>query len=99
MNISVLKDVRIYANVVTHKPAFINGKVMGQRPVNTRKWVNLKKGDIREDISMIAGIDPRFVPENKAQLFETGVELVPVKYDLKQSEPQLIFDFLEIEKT
>ena len=61
-NITAHAPIRIYANVVG-KEAVRIGDQVAFKPTNSQQWVSLRKGEVRDDISIVIGLDPRLFPE------------------------------------
>jgi len=87
---TAIKDVRIYANVVTQMKQVREGVVFPARPVNTKQWVEMRAGETREDISLILGIDPKLLPDEKTELVGTNMWVV-------RAERPTFHGFLKIE--
>ena len=78
--INALQEVRIYADVVSYDLERLGGGYFGKRVINTRKYVTMQKGETRSDVSMLFGIDPRYLPGKPAyQIY--GFEFVPYQHE------------------
>jgi hypothetical protein len=78
LKITALKDVWIYANVVSHKSVASGESDRGIKPVNTDALVKMRAGEIHSNISLFLGIDPKFLPhEESLQLY--GFDFVPYR--------------------
>jgi hypothetical protein len=76
--IHALKEVRIYADVVDYDLERLGEGYYRKRTINTRKYVIMQKGETRSDVSILFGIDPRYLP-GKAAYQIYGFEFVPYK--------------------
>src|ERR1700683_2635976 len=74
--VHALKEVRIYADVVDYELQRLGQGHFSKRSINTRKYVTMQKGETRSDVSILFGIDPRYLPGTPAyQIY--GFEFVP----------------------
>jgi len=68
--VTALADVRFLANVAGEKMEEVMAGVLGKRPCETRQWVSLGKGESRDDINLIFGIDPDCLPREPVLILE-----------------------------
>ena len=96
LKITALKPVRIYANVVTQVPVRVVDQI-GYEPRNTRQWVMLKAGEVRDDISLVMGIHPSLLPSEPKQLMGTNLYVVKITPVTDDPKPQVFHDLLQVE--
>jgi len=78
LKVTALKDISIYANVVSQQPVSLLG-ALAFKPKNSMEWVDMTKGEVREDISMVVGLDPDLMPHKQAIVVGPNLFAVPLE--------------------
>ncbi|MCP5557677.1 MAG: hypothetical protein H7A55_07970 [Verrucomicrobiaceae bacterium] len=78
LKITAKKAIRIYANVVSQQTVKIAGTI-AFRPKNSMEWVRMSPNEVREDISLVMGIDPKLMPHKQADLMGRNLYAVPLE--------------------
>ena len=93
--VHALKEVRIYADVVNYDLERLGAGYYCKRTINTRKYVTLQKGETRSDVSILFGIDPRYLPGKPAyQIY--GFEFVPYQKEYDSPDFQALVRVEEV---
>ena len=79
IKVTALKDVEVYLNVV-FKEAVELGAAIGYKPRNSTGWVFLRKGQSRDDVSLIIGIHANYLPNEKAEVVGPNQSAVTIRY-------------------
>jgi hypothetical protein len=56
--ITAIKPVRVLVKLSREVPC-----ARGTRPESYEEWVSLKSGQVQDEITMILGIDPKYIPQ------------------------------------
>lgn len=78
LRITALQDVQLYANVVSYEVEDRGEGQIYKRPINTKTFIFMQKGERRSDISLFFGIDPSFLPGEDT--FQPGLDVQVVPY-------------------
>jgi len=92
--VTALKDVRFLTHLRRKKAVEIGG-VIGMRPYETREWISLRRGESRDGLGLLMGIDPHFLPQEQGLTVE-GESFVPLSGSL-DILPKDFFGLLRIE--
>ncbi|MCE0484677.1 MAG: hypothetical protein LV479_10620 [Methylacidiphilales bacterium] len=84
LTITALQDVRIYASVVNYQEEERSGQIH-RRPVNTKSFIFMRKGEVLANVTLFYGIDPEFLPGEDA--FVPGLDVKVVPYHPVKSSP------------
>ena len=74
IKVTALKDVEVYLNVVFKEAVELGG------PQNSTGWVFLRKGQSRDDVSLIIGIHANYLPNEKAEVVGPNQSVVTIRY-------------------
>jgi len=73
--VTALKDVVIRINVPSVGTKNLGGGAFFQHPSEREEWITLKAGEVRENLHLLVGIDPSFLP-NERKINLHGVVVV-----------------------
>jgi hypothetical protein len=77
IKVTALKDVEVYLSVVFKEAGELGG------PHNSTGWVFLRKGQSRDDVSLIIGIHANYLPNEKAEVVGPNQSAVTIRYALQ----------------
>lgn len=92
---TAVKDVAFWANVVSYENVQL-GKAIAQKPVNRMTKIWLPEGQSRDDLSMILGIEPSFLPGHPTATVGTNLALVLCEFN-QGSQPETFHGLLRLE--
>jgi hypothetical protein len=76
--ITALQNVKIYAHFSKRKITHIQEHI-GQSKEKSKGFVNLRKGEVRDDIALLVGISPECLPQESTQEVDADLFLVPYR--------------------